>query len=105
MTTVSSAALSMVRAVGHEELVSVKLRLLPSLTMMRRNLCFRPRVQDVDIKPTVNEVESDQENISDINGDNVKDEFFFQNASPAKHVAEIYSPPCKLAMVNLSAQH
>ncbi|OBT89859.1 RAN protein kinase [Pseudogymnoascus sp. 03VT05] len=51
---------------------------------------------DVNIKPTVNEVESDQENISDIDGDNVNDGFFFQNSSPAsKNSAELYSPPCK----------
>jgi len=50
---------------------------------------------DVNIKPTVTEVESDQE-MMDIDDDNVNDGFFFQNSSSvAKNSSAIYSPPCK----------
>jgi len=50
----------------------------------------------VNIKSAVVEIESDHEVISDIDGDNVNDGFFFQNSPPvAKESPALYSPPCK----------
>lgn len=50
----------------------------------------------INVKTTHSDVESDNEILSDIDGDNVNDGFFFQNASPVvKNRTELYSPPCK----------
>lgn len=50
----------------------------------------------VNIKATPTDVDSDHEIISDIDGDNVNDGFFFQNSSPVvKESTGLYSPPCK----------